>query len=183
VKYDCNLKIEEIRTPEDVLNFMNANIEYGWIDASENVHQKEMKNFRAKYHIAPLEQCLQYGVGTCIEQVYLMHTIFFKMNIPNKMYCCRVYEPDDFGDLEEEEHMHCFLLYYYKGKVYHIEHPHTSRIGIFEYENEKVAIDAIEQYYIELRGGKQSPTTEFYCAETGLSFQQFNSYINSLDSH
>ena len=60
---ECNLKIEEIRTPEDVLNFMNANIEYGWIDASENVHQKEMKNFRAKYHIAPLEQCLQYGGG------------------------------------------------------------------------------------------------------------------------
>ncbi len=146
-----------------------------------NVHQHEMKNFRATYRIAPLEQCLKLGIGTCIEQVYLMHTIFCKIDIQNKMYCCRIYEPDNYGNLEEEEHMHCFLLYYHQGKVYHIEHPNVHRMGIFEYDSETAAINFIEQYYIELRGGKQSPTTEFYSVESGFSFQQFNNYINFLD--
>ena len=175
------MKLEEIRTQEDVLRFMNENIQYGWIDASGKVHRNDMKNFRSAYRVAPLEQCLCSGVGTCIEQVFLMHTIFCGLEIPNRMYCCRVYEPDDFGNLEEEEHMHCFLLYSFNGKVYHIEHPNIYRIGIFEYENEKAAIDAIERYYTDLRGGKQSPTTEFQEVEPGLTFRQFNSYINSLD--
>lgn len=175
-----HLKIEEIKTPEDVLSLMNEKVEYGWIDGSGKVH-RDMKGFRADYRIAPTEECLRCGVGTCIEQVMLMHTLFDQLEIPNRMYCCRVYEPDDFGDPEEEEHMHCFLLYDSDGKVFHIEHPNFYRIGIFEYESEAAAVQAIERYYIELRGGKQSPTTEFYTAEPGLSFRQFNAYINSLD--
>ena len=49
--------------------------------------------------------------------------------------------------------------------------------------SEAAAVQAIEQYYIELRGGRQSPTAEFFAAEPGLSFRQFNAYINSLDRH
>jgi hypothetical protein len=176
-----NLKTEEIKTPEDVLSFLNEKVEYGWIDGSGKVHRGDMTGFRAEYRIAPTEECLHSGVGTCIEQVVLMHTLFDQLKIPNRMYCCRVYEPDDFGNLEEEEHMHCFLLYDFNGKVYHIEHPNFYRIGIFEYESETAAVQAIERYYIELRGGKQSPTAEFYEAEPGLTFRQFNAYINSLD--
>jgi hypothetical protein len=179
---ELNLKIETIKTPEDVLRFMDEKVEYGWIDGSGKVH-RDMKGFRTEYRIAPTEECLRFGVGTCIEQVILMHTLFDKLKIPNRMYCCRVYEPDDFGNPEEEEHMHCFLLYDCDGKVFHIEHPNFYRIGIFEYESESAAVQAIEQYYIELRGGRQSPTAEFYAAVPGLSFRQFNAYINSLDRH
>ena len=34
---------------------------------------------------------------------------------------------------------------------------------------------------ILLLGGKKSPTTEFTMVEQGLSFREFNQYINSLD--
>jgi hypothetical protein len=175
------LKIDDIKKPEDVLRFMNENIDYGWIDIDGNIHRREMKDFRTRYRVSSTEESLQHGVGTCIEQVFLMHTCFDRLNLTNKMYCCRIYEPDDFGNLEEEEHMHCFLLYEYQGKIYHIEHPNFYRIGIFEYDNEEEAIETIEKYYMELRGGKASPTTEFYAVEPGLSFGQFNRYINSLD--
>ena len=96
------------------------------------------------------------------------------------MFCCRIFEPDDYGNLEEEEHMHCFILYYENGKVYHMEHPNLDRKGIYEYNSESEAIKAIVDYYIELRGGKESPTKEFFEVPVGISFKEFNKYINHV---
>ena len=52
--------------------------------------------------------------------------------------------------------------------------------GIFEYDSEEVAIKSIVDYYIELRGGKDSPTKEFFEVPVGLSFREFNKYINHV---
>ena len=111
-----------------------------------------------------------------------MHILLDKINIPNKMFCTRVYEGKDFNDLEAEEHMHCFVLYYLNDKVYHIEHPNIEKIGIYEYDSEEIAIKEINDYYIKMSEGKSRPVTEFYEVESGLTFKEFNEYINSLDN-
>ena len=74
--------------------------------------------------------------------------------------------------------MHCFVLFYRDGKVFHLEHPNFKKKGIYEYDSEGDAIKAIVDYYVELRGGKESPTTQFYEVPGGLSFQEFNAFIN-----
>ena len=61
-----------------------------------------------------------------------------------------------------------------------MEHPNFTRTGIYEYSSEEEAINSIVQYYVKLRGGKDSPTKEFFDVPVGLSFQQFNAYINNL---
>lgn len=127
-----------------------------------------------------LDEILNHKIGTCIEQVAIMHFLLDKLNIPNKMFCCRIYEPDDYGNLEEDEHMHCFVLFFENGKVYHLEHPNFEKKGIYEYSSENDAINTIVDYYIKLRGGKESPTTEFYEVPDALSFREFNAYINNL---
>ena len=174
------MELNDIKTPNDVYRFMCDNIEYGWIDINGNKHLKTMKEFRKLYRTMSIDEILKYKIGTCIDQVALMHYLLNRINVKNKMYCCRVYEPDDFGNLEEEEHMHCFVLYYENGKVYHIEHPNFDNKGIFEYDSEKEAIDTIVNYYIKLRGGKDSPTKEFYEVPIGVSFKEFNKYINHV---
>lgn len=176
------MKIEEIKNPEDILTFMNESIEYGWLDFNGEKHVKTMKDFRRIYRTISIDETLKNGLGCCIEQVNLMHYLFDKIGIENKMFCCRIFEPDEYDNLEEEEHMHCFLLYYLDGKVYHIEHPNFYRIGIFEYANEEDAISSIVKYYIELRGGKESPTKEFFEVPVGISFKEFNKYINNLST-
>ena len=174
------MKIEDIKTPEDIFKFMCENIKYGWIDINGEKHLYTMKDFRKIYVTMSLEEIIENKLGTCIEQVYLMHYLFDKINVKNKMFCCRIFEPDDYNNLEEEEHMHCFLLYYYKGKVFHMEHPNFERKGIFKYDNESTAISSIVDYYIELRGGKDSPTKEFFDVPPKISFKEFNKYINNL---
>ncbi len=174
-------KIGQIKTPEDILEFMKQNIKYGWLDIYGEEHIGNMKNFRKLYRTASLEEVLSHGIGTCIEQVYLMSNILNKLNIPNKMYCTRIYEGKDFNDLEAEEHMHCFVLYFLNSKVYQIEHPNEEKTGIYEFNNEEEAVKKINDYYVELANGKGRPVTEFYKVIPNISFKEFNNYINELD--
>lgn len=173
------MDINNIKTPEDVFNWMDENIKYGWLDIEGNKHIEEMKNFRKLYRTMSLEEILEYKIGTCVEQVVIIKYLLDKIGIKNKMFCCRIYEPDDYGNLEEEEHMHCFVLFYKDGKVYHLEHPNFNKKGIYEYNSEDEAMNSIVNYYIELRGGKESPTTEFSEVPSGLSFREFNAFINN----
>ena len=175
------MKIEEIKTPRDVYQFMDENIKYGWIDINGQIHLDTMKEFRKIYRTMSIEEILKYKIGTCIEQVNLMHYLLNKINVKNKMFCCRIFEPDDYGEIEEEEHMHCFILYYENNKVYHMEHPNFKKKGIYEYESEDEAIKNVVDYYINLRGGKDSPTKEFFEIPVGISFKEFNKYINHIN--
>ena len=77
------MKKFEIKIPEDILEFMKENIEYGWIDINGNKHIKTMKDFRRLYITTTVHQTLKYGIGTCIDQVNLMHYFFNKINVKN----------------------------------------------------------------------------------------------------
>lgn len=170
-----------LKTIDDVLEFMKNNIRYGWLDINNEIHIGNMKNFRKLYRTLSIDEILKYGIGTCIDQVKLMNYLLNKISVKNKMFATRIYEPNDFNKLDEEEHMHCFILCYIDNKVYHIEHPNWYRIGIYEYEDEQEALKTINDYYIKLSGGISRPITEFYKIESNISFKEFNSYINNLD--
>lgn len=175
------MKLEEIKTPEDILQFMNDNIEYGWIGIDNKKHIRSMKNFRKTYRTANIERTLETGLGTCIEQVRLMSELLDRLHIDNKMFCTRIYEGKDFNDLDAEEHMHCFVLYYLNDKVYQMEHPNWERIGIYEFKDEEDALKQINNYYVEMADGVARPLTEFFEVKPDLTFKEFNDYINSLD--
>ena len=175
------MKIEEIKTPNDILEYMKSNIKYGWLDINNEEHIGNMNNFRRLYKTSSIEETLKHGIGTCIEQVYLMHTLLDKLKIPNKMFCTRIYEGEDFNNLDEEEHMHCFILYYLDGQVHQIEHPNWERIGIHHFNTEEDVLKDVSNYYEKKEKGKSRPIIEFFEVEPNLSFKEFNGYINSLD--
>lgn len=175
------MDIKDVKTPEDVLEFMNKNIKYGWLDINDEEHIGNMKNFRRLYRTASMEEILEHKIGTCIEQVYLMKYLLDSIGVSNKMFCTRIYEGQDFSDLDADEHMHCFILYYVGDKVYQIEHPNWERIGIYGYASEEEAIEKINNIYIEMSGGVARPVTEFSDVPSNLTFKEFNNYINSLD--
>lgn len=170
----------KLKQLEDVLSFMKNNIRYGWLDINNSIHIGNMKNFRKLYRTLSIDDTLKYGIGTCIEQVYLMHFLFNKINIKNKMFATRIYEPNDFNQIEAEEHMHCFILCYLNNKVYHVEHPNFYKIGIYEYKTEEEALNKINNYYVNLSGGIPRPITEFFDVKPNISFKEFNNYINDL---
>lgn len=172
----------DIKSPEDILEYMKEHIKYGWLDINNEEHIGNMKNFRRLYRTSSVEETIAHGLGTCIEQVNLMHCLLDSIDTPNKMFCTRVYEKSDFNDLDAEEHMHCFVLYYQDGKVHQIEHPNWERVGIYHFETEAEAIERINAIYIEMADVTARPVTEFSAVTPNQTFQQFNAYINSLDN-
>ena len=72
-----------IKTPSDILNYMD-NIEYGYIGLNGEKHINSLKGFRKNYRTLSIEQILEYKIGTCIEQVLLMHELLNNLNIKNK---------------------------------------------------------------------------------------------------
>ena len=90
-------EIENIKTPEDILDFMNKYIKYGWVDINNEEHINNLKNFRRLYRTGTVEETLKHGIGTCVEQVNLMRYLLDLIDIPSKMYCTRIYEGRDFN--------------------------------------------------------------------------------------
>lgn|SRR5574344_2202383 len=170
---------ENIKNTEDILNFMD-NIEYGYVDLSGVKHTNTLKGFRKEYRTLDVKTILKEKVGTCIEQVLLMHYLLDNLNIKNKMFCTRVYESGIVDD-NQDEHMHCFILYYDDKGVHQIEHPNKDRRGIYNFESEDQAIEKINKIYIEMDGGICRPVTEYLDVPSNISFKEFNDYINSLD--
>jgi len=169
----------EIKNPNDILKFMD-NIDYGYIDLAGNKHINNLKGFRKNYRTLGIKEILENKIGTCIEQVLLMHVLLDELNIKNKMFCTRVYESGEIAE-DQEEHMHCFILYYDEDGVHQIEHPNGERKGIYHFKDEETAIKSINDIYVEMSGGIPRPVTEYYDVKPGLTFKEFNEYVNSLD--
>lgn len=181
-----------IRTPNDVLSFMDT-IEYGWVDNKNNIHY-EMEGFRKDYRTMSIKKTLDYHVGTCIEQSILIKYLLDEIGIPNEVYCCRIYEDENFNDLNAKERMHCFVLFYQDGKVRQLEHPDPQRRGIHDFESKEDAIAFLVKHYERMttydykeKGvlvkyeDVKRPVTKFDSVKEGLTYKEFNLYINNLD--
>lgn len=48
------MKLENIKTPEDILEFMKSNIKYGGLDINNEEHIGNMKGFRRLYRTSKL---------------------------------------------------------------------------------------------------------------------------------
>jgi len=176
------MNIDEVKTPEDVLQIMEDNITYGWKDLGGKVHLRNMENFRTLYRTSSLEETIENKFGTCVEQAVLMSFLLNKIGIKTKMYCARLYENEEVTDINKDIHMHCFVLYHLNDKVYHMEHSNWERVGIYEYSSEDDAIKSIKKYYEEKDGAPMRQITEFSSVNPNLSFRDLNLYINSLDN-
>lgn len=51
-------KTDEITCPEDIFNWMEENVEYGWLDTEGNRHIREMKDFRKQYRTMSVEESM-----------------------------------------------------------------------------------------------------------------------------
>lgn len=171
--------MDNIKSPEDILLFLD-NIEYGYIDIFNNMHVNSLDGFRKNYRSMSIEEVLEYKLGTCIEQVYLTHYLLDKINIKNKMFCTRVYENGDISDTEDE-HLHCFILYYDIMGVHQLEHANSENRGIHDFVSEEEALSKINKLYEDMVNGVSRPITEFFEVIPNQSFKDFNNYINRLD--
>ena len=125
-----------IKTPEELLDFMDKYIQYGWIGKDNIIRYSNIGNLLEKYRMASLDEIFEYSIGICFEQVALEKLFFDSQNLKNECYA--IYN----------HHMcHAFLLYEYNHMYYKFEHASYQSKGIFEYQNkEELLIDEIKNF-------------------------------------
>ena len=169
--------IYDLETPQELLEYMNDEIRYGWLDNNNNEHIDTMKNYKKHYRTLSLKGIFTNKLGTCIEQTLIEMTVMENQNIPYKAYCLRSYE-DDLKIVDPK--MHCFLLYFQKDKCYHFEHSNPEVRGIHKYNNEEDALKEILAYYKIRDNGKTRQLIEIHEIPSGLSWQEWNLYLDDL---
>lgn len=172
------MTFDDVKTPNDLMDFMNINIEYGWVDKQGNKHINNLKGFRENYRISPIDEMLETGLGTCIEQTKMIKYFFDKMGIENKLYCHRSYENEE--NFDKDVRMHCFVLFKYNDNWYHFEHSNRPKRGIHKYESVESAIEEITSGFEER--GDIRKLTEIDSIPIGITFKEFNNFVNEFDN-
>lgn len=171
------LTFDRVNTPEDLMKYMDLNIQYGWIDKDNKKHINNLHGFRETYKTISVSDTIKYGLGTCIEQANFIKAFFDAKGKENKMYCFRTYETED--NFDKDERMHCFILYKSNNNWYHFEHANPNCRGIHKYNS---LDDAIETVTNNLEDAKNRVLTEVNHIPDGLSFKEVNLYVNNLDN-
>lgn len=165
-----------IKNVNELMEFMNNNITYGWLDKNGRKHLNNLKGFRENYHISSIKEILRSGLGTCIEQAKMIKSTFDMLGIESKLYCHRSYENEE--NFNEEVRMHCFLLFKEGDNWYHFEHSNRPKRGIHKYKNIDESINSITSGYEE---NDIRLLTEIPDIPDGLTFMEFNRYVNQFN--
>jgi len=174
---DKKTNLKKIKTPEQIIDFMDTNITYGWTDVFGKKHLNNLKNFRKLYKTNTLEDILNTGYGTCIEQAKLMNHILKILGYETKLFFHRSYETEE--NYDKEVKIHIIVLFENNGYWYHIEHANMPHKGIHKYESIENAIKEITKGFDE--HGDIRKLTEISEIPDNLSFKEFNDYVNSYD--
>ena len=172
------LFFNDVKTPQELMDYMDINIKYGWIERNGKIHISNLKGFRENYRISSIDEIIKTGLGTCIEQAKIIKFFFDKMGIENKIYCHRSYETEE--NFDKEVRMHCFVLFKYKDNWYHFEHANRPKRGIHKYNSVEDAIKRLTDGYEE--HGDIRKLTEIDCIPDGLTFKEFNQFVNKFDN-
>ena len=164
-----------INSPEELLNFMNNSIEFGWINQDNKMHLGNMKNFRRDYKTMSTNEVLEKGIGICVEQVALMKRYFDDSLIETKMYCFRKFENKAIK--KDEINLHMALFYKLKDTWYYIEATGPFNKGITKLKNLNEGLKLITKTYEK---SKDRKLTEIKEIPEGLSFLEFNKYVNGF---
>lgn len=79
---DIKGDINDIKTPEQILNYISLNIKSGWYDEEQTFH---FNGSRKTYKTMSLEDAIAQKIGTSFEKTLLASAILTKLKIKNKI--------------------------------------------------------------------------------------------------
>ena len=137
------MKYEDIKTPEELLNYMSLNMTYGFIGKSGKRYEslKDKKGLE-EYIIQSGEEVLESNLGTCWDQVELERLWFSSHNYNFKT----IFIGFDV-DYENTYPTHTFLIYEDNNKFYWFENAWEEKRGIHEFNSFDDALDFVKELH------------------------------------
>lgn len=130
-----------IKTPSDLLKFMQEHFTYGYIDKHNNSHLEFDQSWIDDYQLQIKEDMLNSKVGCCFDAAEFERSWFLLHGYDIKT----IFEMVKL-DYVNNYSMHTFLLYFKEDKYYYFEWADGSNAGIYEF----ATLDAALEYSYDL---------------------------------
>ena len=183
------MKYEDIKTPDELMKYMDENITYGVFDYTKNKpYYGEDDNFgdliKTVWKLSSPTQMQKYGVGHCFDQVELERDFFKKHGYSFKTFfiwfkCSK----------QNTYPTHTYLVYQDKTtkEWCWFEHADYSNKCIHKYKTIKEAINAQKQAHIKYAKSYRKSKTdnskieilEYDNVKYGYTFNEFMDYVLS----
>ncbi len=139
------MKYKDIKTPEELLDYMSSNITYGFIGKSKKRYEGlKDKNGLKEYIIQTGEEVLKSNIGTCWDQVELERLWFDKNNYNFKT----IFLGFDV-DYENNLPTHTFLVFEENDKWYWFENAWSDQRGIHVFNSLKEAVKNVKDLHFD----------------------------------
>ncbi len=143
------MKYEDIKTPEELAEFMNNNINYGFVDDNGKVYDSSNEEefeegCKTKWKLSSPKRLIEVGYGNCFDQVELERDWFTRNGYEVKTYFI-LFELD----YENTYSMHTYLVYKDKDGYFYFEHSDATNRGIYKFNSYNSAIKYQKNNHIE----------------------------------
>jgi hypothetical protein len=168
VAFKDELNYEDCKTPEDLFNYIDSHIKYGWLDNKKNKHINYLTRFKDSYLTSNIDEILDSNVGTCIEQAKLAKFFLDTHGYETEAFC-KVNNAENVS-------LHCYVIYKEldSHKWHLFEHSRHMTRGIWTFDTKEEA----ERFYID-----SSPNSIIYKLEEYPEGCTYNEFINYVYSH
>lgn len=134
------MKYKDVKTPIQLLKYMEENIKYGFVDNSGKqytpVNMEEFQSAcKTKYRLSTPKRLLEVKYGHCFEFVELERDWFKKHNYSFKTFYIMFVLPYD-----NSYSVHTYLVYESNEKFYYFEYANLLNRGIHEFASYEEAI-------------------------------------------
>lgn len=185
------MKYEELKTPIELIEYMNKNIKYGFLDEYGNgydlIEDEEAINYIDKWTMSTPLEVFENGYAMAFDQVEFERDWFNKNGYNNKTYAVIMNVSD-----EDEHAIHTFLVFLENGKWNLFENADGSNKGIYTFDFLNQAILFEVEKHIENNSSVYQLTDEMINSvrifeykqpEYGVDMNNFMSYIfdNGVD--
>ena len=134
------MEYKDVINPTELLEFMDENIKYGFVDRENKIHKPSDsfdKECRKNWRLSSPERLIEKGYGHCYDQVELERDWFTKNGYNVKTFFS-IFELD----YDNPYTTHTFLVYEDNNKFYLFEHADYENRGIWEFSSYNEAVKA-----------------------------------------
>ncbi len=169
-------RIEDIENAEELMDYMNKFLAFGYHDLNGKVHINTLDKFIELYRVPDINSIIKTGYGTCIEFNQFAYHVLKNMGLDAKIFILR-----DINHIDT--YRFTFILAFNKDGEWYIFDYNNSQ----KQEIRKVA--DLDKYNQEFKDnmGKSIPESsieliEFTEIPSGLSYMEFHEYLSQKNS-
>lgn len=179
------MKIQNIKTPEDLMLYLDKNISYGVIDKNGNkFFDSNSDNFQkacfADWKTKPTKQILEDGVGHCYDQVEIEREWFTLKDYKIKTFWISAYQEE----IENSGFSHTYLIYKDRNNWFVFEHSDYFNKGIHKFKTLREAVTWQAQKHVSFAESQIKPKIKYSVCIKEFSKPPFNlnmeQYLNFI---